>query len=107
MSRATKVMSHIIGVRKKADSQKGVRKAADSQKRGPQSKKFGNLCFSRPDLNNSQSLKVFAALTIGVLKTKLKIFLKIKFFRVAASVLIKTEGLPLEIKFITICSEYK
>ena len=30
----TKVMSHIIGVRKKADSQKGVRKAADSQKKG-------------------------------------------------------------------------
>ena len=27
MSRVTKVMSHIIGVRKKADSQKGVRKA--------------------------------------------------------------------------------
>ena len=36
-------MSHIIGVRKKVDSQKGVRKAAASQKRGPQSKKFGNL----------------------------------------------------------------
>ena len=44
MSRVTKVMSHIIGVRKKADSQKGVRKAADSQKRGWQSKNFVNLC---------------------------------------------------------------
>ena len=30
----TKVMSHIIGVRKKADSKKGVSKAADSQKKG-------------------------------------------------------------------------
>ena len=43
MSRATKVMPHTIGVRKKTDSQKGVPKAADSQKRGLQSKKFGNL----------------------------------------------------------------
>ena len=34
MSRVTKVLSHMIGVRKKADSQKGVRKAADSQKKG-------------------------------------------------------------------------
>ena len=42
----TKVMSHIIGVRKNVDSQKGVRKAADSQKKGPQRKKFGNLCFN-------------------------------------------------------------
>ena len=30
----TKVMLHIIGVRKKADTQKEVRKAADSQKKG-------------------------------------------------------------------------
>ena len=42
-SRVTKVMSHIIEVRKKGDSQKGVREAADLQKRDPRSKKFGNL----------------------------------------------------------------
>ena len=30
----TKVMSHIIGVRNKADLQKEIRKAADSQKKG-------------------------------------------------------------------------
>ena len=36
-------MSHIIGVRKKADSLKGVRKAADSHKRDLGSKKFENL----------------------------------------------------------------
>ena len=34
VSRATKVMSHVTGVRKKADSQKEVREAADSQKKG-------------------------------------------------------------------------
>ena len=39
----TNVMLHIIGVRKKSDSQKGVHKAADSQKGGPRDKKFGNL----------------------------------------------------------------
>ena len=39
MSRMTKVISHIIGVRKKADLQKGARKAADSQKKGSAKKK--------------------------------------------------------------------
>ena len=41
----TKVMSHIIGVCKKADSQKKVREAADSQKKSLRGKKFGNLWF--------------------------------------------------------------
>ena len=42
VSLVTKLMSHIIGIRKKADSQKGAGEAADSrkragsQKRGPQ-----------------------------------------------------------------------
>ena len=41
----TKLMSYIIGVRKKADSQKKVREAADSQKKSLRGKKFGNLWF--------------------------------------------------------------
>ena len=49
MSRVTKVMSHIIGVRKKADSQKGVRKAADSQKKGSSKQKFWEpLLYTMP-----------------------------------------------------------
>ena len=46
MSQATIVMLHISGARKIGDFRKGVREAASSQKRGPPSKKFGNLCFS-------------------------------------------------------------
>ena len=47
MRRVTKVMSHIIGVRKKADSQKGVRKAADSHKKGSAKQKiFGTSALS-------------------------------------------------------------
>ena len=50
MSRVTKVMSHIIGVRKKADSVKGVRKAADSQKKGSAKQKVGEpLLYSMYD----------------------------------------------------------
>ena len=38
------VMSPMIEARKIGDSRKEDREAADSQKRGPRSKKFGNLC---------------------------------------------------------------
>ena len=41
VSRATKVVSHLIGVRKKADSQKEVRQAADSKKRVCEAKSLG------------------------------------------------------------------
>ena len=37
----TKVVSHLIGVRKKADSQKEVREAADSKKRVCEAKSLG------------------------------------------------------------------
>ena len=42
----TKVMPQIIGVRKKADFQKGVCEAADSQKRIPEAKSSGTCVLT-------------------------------------------------------------